>query len=818
MTRSLLWFFCSLLLALPTRQLAASETANAYYLVFELDSSHTFHPMAAKTVRMRSVPRSKSGAEIAEVVEANTADEVVLVTVDDAYGNRVHADAIPLSSWIRSEYIKADGEFADAGSLATKHTVPIRVPLIPGAHLTLQVAGKGQPQWFSAWDLVTDQSLPLASYKPDVSLASPEQPSSTTNQLQILIMSEGYKFTQQSKFNTDKTNLQNAILAVSPFKEYAPYIAFPYLFSQSTDSGADRPKYQANCSVVGQCCRDPQAPATTTLVTTAFDVTYCSNLYSYRFLGGDMNKIAIAASQFPDYNLIILLVNYTDYGATAFGSVAFVSTSPQLYDVSSHELGHITGYLGDEYTDSGQPTSVCDDFVPGNCPRNETDKLARADIKWSAWIPQGVSLPMDPAAYPNTVGLFAGAFNHQTLMYRPWADCKMRTNGRPFCPICRQSIVLNLYDPYDYNINNILAVSPPEGPTSLAFPGNVSFGATFNGSLPQGRGISWSVNGVHAATLSGSAFVFNPPGTGTYTVTLKARDSTPFVLQGFPGGTLESSKTWTVSVGSSGSGISVASFSPLGGPTGTPVTISGGGFAAGSTVKFGSVTATPVTVVGSGTINTVAPANLPPGTMNSVSVTSPGHGTSSQAQGWFSNFSDVSGGPYYNDIRKLIINGVSGGCSGGRYCPGDGTTRAQMAVFLLKAKYGSFYYPAPATGGIFTDIQGNPLAAWIEHLFAYQITAGCNPTMYCPDQVVTRAQMAVFLLKTKYGFGYVPPAPQGIFSDVDRNDPFAPWIEALYAEGVTGGCATGPLRYCPNDPVTREQMATFLVKTFGLTG
>jgi hypothetical protein len=42
----------------------------------------------------------------------------------------------------------------------------------------------------------------------------------------------------------------------------------------------------------------------------------------------------------------------------------------------------------------------------------------------------------------------------------------------------------------------------------------------------------------------------------------------------------------------------------------------------------------------------------------------------------------------------------------------------------------------------------------------------------------------------------------------------APWIEQLYTEGITGGCGGG--NYCPDQPVTRAQMAIFLVRTFGL--
>ena len=56
----------------------------------------------------------------------------------------------------------------------------------------------------------------------------------------------------------------------------------------------------------------------------------------------------------------------------------------------------------------------------------------------------------------------------------------------------------------------------------------------------------------------------------------------------------------------------------------------------------------------------------------------------------------------------------------------------------------------------------------------------------------------------------------GLFADVPSDDPFAPWIEQVYNEGITGGCGTDPLRYCPLDRVSRGQMAVFLVVMFGL--
>ncbi len=78
--------------------------------------------------------------------------------------------------------------------------------------------------------------------------------------------------------------------------------------------------------------------------------------------------------------------------------------------------------------------------------------------------------------------------------------------------------------------------------------------------------------------------------------------------------------------------------------------------------------------------------------------------------------------------------------------------------------------------------------------------------------------MAVFLLKAKEVSGYTPPAAKGIFGDVPKANPFAPWIEELYNRKITAGCQDSPLPllYCPDDPNTRGEMAVFLVKTFGL--
>jgi hypothetical protein len=170
---------------------------------------------------------------------------------------------------------------------------------------------------------------------------------------------------------------------------------------------------------------------------------------------------------------------------------------------------------------------------------------------------------------------------------------------------------------------------------------------------------------------------------------------------------------------------------------------------------------------------------------------------------------------FYKAIETIFHNGITGGCGTAAYCPDQAVTRAQMAVFLLKSKYGSTYVPPLPSGIAFTDVPSAAFAAgWIEDLAAKGITGGCGSGNYCPNSSVNRGSMAVLLLRTEHGATYQPPAATGMFSDVPTTDPFARWIEQLAREGVTGGCGSG--KYCPGDVVTRGQMAAFLSKTFKL--
>jgi hypothetical protein len=114
---------------------------------------------------------------------------------------------------------------------------------------------------------------------------------------------------------------------------------------------------------------------------------------------------------------------------------------------------------------------------------------------------------------------------------------------------------------------------------------------------------------------------------------------------------------------------------------------------------------------------------------------------------------------------------------------------------------------------VFSDVPlGHALWRYVHALYNGGVTSGCGGSTYCPDSAVTRDQMAVFLLRSREGSAYAPAAcTSAPFGDVPASSPFCRWIRELVARGVTGGCGNG--NYCPLSPVTRDQMAVFLLVT-----
>ena len=177
-------------------------------------------------------------------------------------------------------------------------------------------------------------------------------------------------------------------------------------------------------------------------------------------------------------------------------------------------------------------------------------------------------------------------------------------------------------------------------------------------------------------------------------------------------------------------------------------------------------------------------------------------------EGRHDGFDDVVSGVHASAIDALAQLGVLEGteCGEGLFCPDEAVRRWVMAVWLVRV----LEAPLPEAGtSRFSDV--DPEQWWSRHVEAMAdlgITVGCatDPARYCPDEAVSRAQMASFLARA---FDLEPSTDGERFSDVSGGV-HAANIDALAETGITVGCAVDPARYCPSRATTRAQMASLL--------
>ncbi len=167
------------------------------------------------------------------------------------------------------------------------------------------------------------------------------------------------------------------------------------------------------------------------------------------------------------------------------------------------------------------------------------------------------------------------------------------------------------------------------------------------------------------------------------------------------------------------------------------------------------------------------------------------------------DFLDTCTNRFLTEIMWLSASGITLGCDPvPNFCPDDTVIRSHMASFLARA----LDLP-PASGDYFTDDDGLSHEENINRLREAGVTLGCNPegTLFCPDEEVTRAQMASFLARA---LGLTPSGTNW-FTDDDGLS-HEPNINALADSGITLGC--GNDMFCPDAGIERDEMAAFLFR------
>lgn len=167
-------------------------------------------------------------------------------------------------------------------------------------------------------------------------------------------------------------------------------------------------------------------------------------------------------------------------------------------------------------------------------------------------------------------------------------------------------------------------------------------------------------------------------------------------------------------------------------------------------------------------------------------------------------FDDVNpDGTHAKAIEAIAEAGITYGCTAEDFCPNQPVTRAQMASFVGRAKS----VPLEGTIAVADVSPTNVHAEAIAALVSNDIAQLCAPERFCPSEGITRDDMAVWLANALDISG-----GDATFGDVPADALYADAVAAIADLGVTTGCTATD--FCPDETVTRAQMASFLMRAF----
>jgi hypothetical protein len=212
----------------------------------------------------------------------------------------------------------------------------------------------------------------------------------------------------------------------------------------------------------------------------------------------------------------------------------------------------------------------------------------------------------------------------------------------------------------------------------------------------------------------------------------------------------------------------------------------------------------PQTTAALSCIYKVVPGNItipaPGGSAVSGVVTTPGcTWSASSNSSWLFLVSTASG----SGSATLTFTGVP-----------NTTAFPRVAAINVAGQAVQVLQPAAAAPQLFTDVAlANPFSDYITLVSNANLIGGCGPAQYCPDSAITRAQMAVFLVRGVLGTDNFSFTATPYFADVQASHPQFKFIQKLRDLGITAGCSAAPAQFCPDYEVTRGQMSVFLVRS-----
>lgn len=234
--------------------------------------------------------------------------------------------------------------------------------------------------------------------------------------INLVILGDGYTNSEQTLFISDVNNVVNYMFNTSPFDSYKNYFNVFAVKCESPQSGVTHQGIATDVT-------EPASPviAVTNCFSTKFD-----NYNIHRLIYSmDASAIySVLAQYFPNYDQALVLGNSPEYGG-AGGAYAVSSTHLNSKEIVLHEMGHSFAGLADEYWAGASYAAEKPNMTQDNSTSN----------KWGQW--QGINLV---GAYPY------GSSAPDNTWFRPHQNCRMRYLNKPFCSVCKQTIIERVHD------------------------------------------------------------------------------------------------------------------------------------------------------------------------------------------------------------------------------------------------------------------------------------------------------------------------------------------------------------------------------------
>ncbi len=391
--------------------------------------------------------------------------------VRDAAGAALYARSTPGPLIVR-EFLAYYGEESGYDLLTLLPQLgrfPIQVPLLDGAStVDLEVrGGDGAYAVVGQYDLgdatLDDQGVSEAVLGVETLFdAGPPE-----HRLDLVLVGDGYTADEMDAWRADAAEWADALLATAPFSDFPDQVNIHRVDLVSAESG------------VSYDCTDSCRTRDTALQSVfPLEVVNALTGTAYRteaVFQLDQWVVARAASAVP-WDFVGVVANTAHDGGFAVHYATVTNGRRTWTDAGVHELGHLIGLLGDEYTGD-----ACIRSDALGLPVNITD-LPTAP-PWSEWVEDDTPLPTpDTRDYRDAIGAFTPAYNCEDL-YRPARSCRMlTTDDTPFCAVCTEAIVRRLFRYGD----------PAEGVDVALLGGRADF--VVRAPHPDAT-ITWSVDG-----------------------------------------------------------------------------------------------------------------------------------------------------------------------------------------------------------------------------------------------------------------------------------------------------------------------------------